>query len=163
MQRVRSGEVKRRSLVQLVQADLLPILIATILGLTAWYAVSGYLGSYQGGKLWVSAASDAVAEAHANQLASLERRAAALLHADEPSRSLESRESFIRIVDDRSESYGTPVTPAELPHFERLLRPEAESAGDEGAGASWMPRGVMWREGPQPLRRCLFGGETLQL
>ena len=36
------------------------MLIATVFGLTAWYAVSGYLGSYQGGKLWVAASGDAV-------------------------------------------------------------------------------------------------------
>ena len=138
---------KRRSLVQLVQAGVLPMLIATVFGLTAWYAVSGYLGSYQGGKLWVAASGDAVEEAHAAQLASMERRARALLQISEPTRSLGPRESFVRLADRGLEHYGASVTPGELPSFEALLRGERHRTGEPGVGEGLTPRGVMWREG----------------
>jgi hypothetical protein len=93
---------------RLVQADLLPVLIATTLVLTICYAVTGYLGNYQGGKLWVSASSVSVEESHANRL-SRERRAFAIALSAYPSRDLGERESLFRLVNGEIKSFGDPL------------------------------------------------------
>ncbi|MGB1699810.1 MAG: sensor histidine kinase, partial [Nannocystaceae bacterium] len=136
-------KARRRPLARLVQADLVPILILTTLGLTIWYAVSGYLGSYQGGKLWVSAAGVAVSESHNNQLAALQRRATAILLGSDPGRALSQGEAFIRMTQASAEEYGDPSAVLQLRRVGEKLRADLAPIAGKSEDRQ-LPRGVIW-------------------
>ena len=94
------------SLTGLVARKISAFVTFTLLGLAAWYGVSTYMGSYQGGMLWVTASQRSIEASHRTYMRQLERRATALMRLQSPDVGLTEGETFIRRLGDQTTQSG---------------------------------------------------------